>query len=57
VVLLGYTPSFDRINQWQNQAQYETKDGNICGFRLVEDREGEDRADPVLRQYYAAGKP
>jgi small GTP-binding protein len=41
VVLLGYTPSFDRINQWQNQAQYETKDGNICGFRLVEDREGE----------------
>jgi small GTP-binding protein len=23
VVLLGYTPSFTRINQWQNQAQYE----------------------------------
>ena len=23
VVLLGYTPSFMRINQWQNQAQYE----------------------------------
>lgn len=23
VVLLGYTPTFNRINQWQNQAQYE----------------------------------
>ena len=41
VVLLGYTPSFSRINQWQNQAQYETETGFICGFRLVEDREGE----------------
>jgi small GTP-binding protein len=41
VVLLGYTPSFNRINQWQNQAQYETESSNICGFRLIEDREGE----------------
>lgn len=41
VVLLGYTPSFTRINQWQNQAQYETSDGKICGFRLIEEREGE----------------
>jgi small GTP-binding protein len=41
VVLLGYTPSFTRINQWQNQAQYEMGDGEICGFRLIEDREGE----------------
>lgn len=41
VVLLGYTSSFTRINQWANQAQYETEDGDICGFRLVEDREGE----------------
>ena len=41
VVLLGYTPSFTRINQWQNQAQYEMGMGEICGFRLVEDREGE----------------
>ncbi len=40
-VLLGYTSTFTRVNQWQNQAQYETEDGNICGFRLVEDREGE----------------
>jgi small GTP-binding protein len=41
VVLLGYTPSFTRINQWQNQAQYEMGVGEICGFRLIEDREGE----------------
>src|SRR5262249_29224060 len=41
VVLLGYTPSFTRINQWQNQAQYEMRENEICGFRLIEDREGE----------------
>ena len=41
VVLLGYTPSFTRINQWQNQAQYEMGEDEICGFRVIEDREGE----------------
>ncbi len=41
VVLLGYAPSFTRINQWQNQVQYEMGEGEICGFRLIEDREGE----------------
>lgn len=41
VVLLGYTPSFTRINQWQNQAQYGMNEGELCGFRLIEDREGE----------------
>lgn len=41
VVLLGYTPSFTRINQWQNQAQYGMGESEICGFRLIEDREGE----------------
>lgn len=41
VVLLGYTPSFTRINQWQNQAQYEMKEGDLCGFRSIEEREGE----------------
>ncbi|HAW52730.1 MAG TPA: hypothetical protein DCX54_10445, partial [Flavobacteriales bacterium] len=41
VVLLGYTSSFTRRNHWQNQAQYETDEEKICGFRLVEDREGE----------------
>lgn len=41
VVLLGYTPFFTRINQWQNQAQYEMNKGDICGFRSIEEREGE----------------
>jgi hypothetical protein len=31
VVLLGYTSAFTRINQWQNQAQYEMGAGEICG--------------------------
>ena len=41
VVLLGYTQAFTRVNQWQNQAQYEMGRGEICGFRLIEEREGE----------------
>lgn len=41
VVLLGYTPTFSRINQWQYQAQYEMGAGQLCGFRMIEDREGE----------------
>ncbi len=55
VVLLGYTPSFTRINQWQNQAQYEMGAGQheLCGFRLIEDREGE--IELVL--YYADRLP
>jgi small GTP-binding protein len=53
VVLLGYTPSFTRINQWQNQAQYEMGGDEICGFRLIEDREGE--IELVL--YYADQMP
>jgi hypothetical protein len=60
VVLLGYTPSFTRINQWQNQAQYEMGEGEICGFRLIEDREGEievvlyygDRLPPLGRRKF-----
>lgn len=53
VVLLGYSPLFTRINQWQNQAQYEMGKGEICGFRLVEDREGE--IELVL--YYSVQMP
>ncbi|MFA4956869.1 MAG: TIR domain-containing protein [Candidatus Methanoperedens sp.] len=53
VVLLGYTPSFSRINQWQNQAQYEMGKGEICGFRLIEDREGEIE----LLLYYSEKMP
>ncbi len=53
VVLLGYTPTFTRINQWQRQAQYEMGAGQICGFRLIEEREGE--IELVL--YYSAAMP
>lgn len=53
VVLLGYTPSFSRINQWQNQAQYEMGKDEICGFRLIEDREGEIE----LLLYYSEHMP
>lgn len=41
VVLLGYTNTFTRTNQWRNQAQYEMGDGQVCGFRLTEEREGQ----------------
>ena len=42
VVLLGYTQTFTRTNQWQSQARYEVGDGLICGFRQdSSDREGE----------------
>jgi small GTP-binding protein len=33
VVLLGYTNTFIRTNQWQNQAQYELGEGETCGFQ------------------------
>jgi small GTP-binding protein len=35
VVLLGYTDVFARVNQWQNQAQYELGKGEVCGFRHI----------------------
>jgi hypothetical protein len=41
VVLLGYTNTFTRTHQWQNQAQYEIATGEVCGFRQIEEREGE----------------
>lgn len=41
VVLFGYTHSFTRIHHWQNQAQYEMGQNELCGFRKVEEREGE----------------
>jgi hypothetical protein len=51
-VQLGYTRNFTRTNQWQNQAEYETARGDVCGFRQVEEREGE--VELVL--YYAKEK-
>src|ERR1044072_825031 len=52
VVQLGYTNTFTRTNQWQNQAEYETARGDVCGFRQTDEREGE--TEMVL--YYAKEK-
>jgi small GTP-binding protein len=52
-VLLGYTNTFVRNNQWQNQAQYQLGEGEICGFKQVSNREG--LIELVL--YYAANIP
>jgi small GTP-binding protein len=41
VVLLGYTNTFTRTHQWQNQAQYEMGEDEICGFIQSEYRKGE----------------
>jgi hypothetical protein len=41
VVLLGYTQTFTRTNQWQNQARYVMGDGSTCGFRQETNQEGE----------------
>jgi GTPase SAR1 family protein len=41
VVLLGYTQTFTRTNQWRNQARYEVGDRLICGFRQDDERDGE----------------
>lgn len=41
VVQLGYTGTFSRTNQWQNQAEYETPAGDMCGFRQTEEAEGQ----------------
>ena len=41
VVLLGYTHTFTRTNQWQNHARYEVGNGFVCGFHLEAERAGE----------------
>lgn len=53
VVLLGYTNTFTRKHQWQNQAQYELGEVEICGFRQVAEHEGE--IELVL--YYGSNTP
>jgi GTPase SAR1 family protein len=53
VVLLGYTQTFTRTNQWQNQARYVMADGSICGFRQESNQEGE--LELVL--YFGANAP
>lgn len=41
VVLLGYTQTFTRTDQWRSQARYVVGGKLICGFRLDEQRDGE----------------
>jgi small GTP-binding protein len=41
VVLLGYTHTFTRTAQWQNNARYEVGNGLVCGFRQEAERDGE----------------
>ncbi len=41
VVLLGYTHTFTRASQWQNNARYEMGDSLVCGFRQEAEHEGE----------------
>jgi len=53
VVLLGYTNTFTRTNQWQNQAQYQLGAQEVCGFRQIAPREGEGE----LVLYYARDTP
>jgi GTPase SAR1 family protein len=53
VVLLGYTQTFTRTNQWQNQARYVMGDGSVCGFRQESKQEGE--LELVL--YFGANAP
>lgn len=55
VVLLGYTQTFTRTNQWQNQARYEVGGGLICGFRQESERDGE--LDLVLYFGTDVGQP
>ncbi|HEX8089624.1 MAG TPA: hypothetical protein VF762_12255, partial [Blastocatellia bacterium] len=55
VVLLGYTQTFTRTNQWRSQARYEVGEGLICGFRQEDEREGE--MDLALYFGVNVGKP
>jgi len=41
VVLLGYTQTFTRTVQWQNNARYEVGNGLVCGFTQEAERDGE----------------
>ncbi len=55
VVLLGYTHTFTRTNQWRHHARYEVGDKLVCGFRLEDEREGE--LDFVLYFGVTVGDP
>ena len=51
VVTLGYTNTFQRSDQWHNQARYEFQPGLICGFR----RQAEDDGETSYTLFYSAG--
>jgi small GTP-binding protein len=55
VVLLGYTQTFTRTNQWRDQARYEMGDRLVCGFRQDAERDAE--LDFVLYFGTNVGKP
>jgi GTPase SAR1 family protein len=55
VVLLGYTQTFTRIDQWRNHARYEVGGALVCGFRQEAERDGE--LDFVLYFGTDVGKP
>jgi small GTP-binding protein len=55
VVLLGYTQTFTRTNQWRNQARYEMGNRLVCGFRQDAERDAE--LDFVLYFGMNVGKP
>lgn len=60
VVLLGYTHTFTRTAQWQNNARYEVGDHLVCGFRQTAERDGEldfvlcfgDNVGPSIRTLF-----
>jgi small GTP-binding protein len=41
VVLMGYTQTFTRTNQWRDHARYDVGSGHACSFRLEAERAGE----------------
>ena len=60
VVLMGYTQTFTRTNQWHDHARYEVGEGFVCGLRLENERAGEldlvlyfgtDTPDPVRKLF------
>ncbi|MEO7196233.1 MAG: hypothetical protein ABIZ05_15715, partial [Pseudonocardiaceae bacterium] len=55
VVLLGYTSTFTRTNQWRDHARYVVGDGLVCGLRKEAEREGE--LDFVLSFATGVGTP
>lgn len=55
VVLLGYTHTFTRTNQWHAHARYEVGDRLVCGFRQEAEHDGE--LDFVLFFGTTVGRP